>query len=167
MNNMANVDLIFQPTRSNELAALDLNVLSEQFRVSSVTDWTIPQAFLCLLLSAAVSDGHLAPEEMAQIQCLSVRSRALKALGPAGLVKANAEVNKRLKERPHGLQEACEVLPPDLRLPMFAHCVDIVLADGQLLQPEVDFLNRITAYLDLNPDDAQFVMKALLIKNRC
>lgn len=163
---MNNVDLIFQQAQTTDLAEIDVNVLTAQFRVQRVTDWTIPQSFLCLLLSAAVSDGHLAPEEMAEIQCLSIRSRTLKSLGPAGLVKANADVSQRLKERPRGLQEACEALPMDLRLPIFGHCVEIVLADGELLQPEVEFLNTITNHLDISGDDAQFVMKALLIKNR-
>jgi uncharacterized tellurite resistance protein B-like protein len=163
---MANVDLIFQPAPSQELAEFDLNVLTQQFRVPRVTDWTIPQAFLCLLLSAAVSDGHLAPEELAEIHCLSIRSRALKSLGAAGLVKANAEVSQRLKDRPRGLQEACEALPDDLRLPVFSHCVEIVLADGELLQPEVEYLSKIADYMGIAPEDAQYVMKALLIKNR-
>jgi uncharacterized tellurite resistance protein B-like protein len=161
-----NLDLIFQQAPPSELAEYDMTLLTQQFRLQRVTDWTIPQAFLCLLLSAAVSDGHLAPEEMAEIQCLSVRSRTFKPLGAAGLAAANAEVAKRLKERPRGLQEACEALPSDLRLPIFAHCVEIVLADGELLQLEIEFLNRITGYLDISSDDAQFVMKSLLIKNR-
>jgi uncharacterized tellurite resistance protein B-like protein len=163
---MNNVDLIFQQAQTTELAEMDINVLAQQFHVPRVTDWTIPQAFLCLLLSAAVADGVLAPEEMAEIQSLSIRSRSLKSLGPAGLVRANAEVSQRLKDRPRGLQEACEALPMDLRLPVFAHCVEIVLADGELLQPEVEFLNRITEFMDIAGEDAQFVMKALLIKNR-
>jgi uncharacterized tellurite resistance protein B-like protein len=53
-----------------------------------------------------------------------------------------------------------------MRLPVFAHCVDIILSDGNLAPVEADFLNRITAMLDLQADDAKRVMEVLLIKNR-
>ena len=119
-----------------------------------------------LLLAAAVSDGHLAPEEQAEITALGQRSRALKALDNKTLGAINAEVTKRLRDRPKGLEEACQALPNDLRLPIFGHCVEIVLADGVLLQSEIEFLNKIMMHLDIAPADAQFLIKALLIKNR-
>jgi uncharacterized tellurite resistance protein B-like protein len=163
---MTNLDLIFQPTPAKERSEFDLNVLTEKFRSQLVTDWTIPQAFLCLLLSAAVSDGNFSQEERVEVQSLCLRSRALKAVGVNGLAAANAEVAQRLKDRPKGLQEACESLPADMRLPVFAHCVDIILSDGELLQPEGEFLTKITGYLGVPLADAQRVMEVMLIKNR-
>ena len=65
-----------------------------------------------------------------------------------------------------GLREACESLPPDMRLPLFAHCVDIVLADGRLLPIEVEFLDRIMSFLGVDPAEGKRVMEVLLIKNR-
>jgi uncharacterized tellurite resistance protein B-like protein len=53
-----------------------------------------------------------------------------------------------------------------MRLPIFAHCVDIILADGALLPVEADFLNKIMAYLKLEPADGKRVMEVLLVKNR-
>lgn len=167
---MSGPDLIFTPQPSlpatQDASQLELSVLTEQFRMPTVTDWTIPEAFLCLLLAAAVSDGHLAPEEQAEITALGQRSRALKALDAKTLGQINSEVTKRLRDRPRGLEEACQALPNDLRLPIFGHCVEIVLADGVLLQSEIEYLNKIMMYLDIAPADAQFLIKAMLIKNR-
>ncbi|MET0545634.1 MAG: tellurite resistance TerB family protein [Caulobacterales bacterium] len=160
------LDLIFQATPPKERAEFDLGALTEKFRSTMVTDWTIPQAFLCLLLSAAVADGNFSQEERVEVQSLCLRSRALKAIGVNALAQVNAEVAQRLKERPKGLQEACESLPADLRLPVFAHCVDIILSDGELLQPEAEFLTKVTGYLGIPIAEAQRVMEVLLIKNR-
>jgi uncharacterized tellurite resistance protein B-like protein len=113
-----------------------------------------------------VADGNFSPEEKNEIQALCLRSRALKSLGAATLAQANVEVAKRLKERPKGLQEACETLPGDMRMPVFAHCVDIILSDGELLQPEAEFLSKITEYMGIGKTDAQRIMEVMLIKNR-
>ena len=53
-----------------------------------------------------------------------------------------------------------------MRLPLFAHCVDIVLSDGLLVPPEVDFLDRVMTFMGIDPHDGQRVMEVLLIKNR-
>lgn len=166
---MAEVLNIFQAPPEPERAAtstFDLGKLTEQFKQQRNTDWSVPEAFLCLLLSAAISDGNVSLEEQSEIYALARRSRALKTVNANQLAAANASVNKRLKERPEGLKEACESLPLDMRLPVFAHCVDIILADGALLAVEADFLNKIMGYLGLNPDEGKRVMEVMLIKNR-
>jgi len=126
----------------------------------------VPEAFLCLLLSAAAVDGNVALEEQAEIYALARRSRALKSVNANQLAAANASVNQRLKDRPNGLQEACLSLPADMRLPVFAHCVDIILADGSLLPVEADFLNKIMTFMGLDAVDGKRVMEVLLVKNR-
>lgn len=163
---MADVLNIFQAASAPERSTFDLNKLTEQFKQQRNTDWSIPEAFLCLLLSAAVSDGNVAIEEQAEIHALSRRSRALKTVTPNELAAANATVNQRLKSRPNGLQEACESLPMDMRLPIFAHCVDIILSDGALLPVEADFLNKIMAFLGIDPAEGKRVMEVMLVKNQ-
>ena len=54
----------------------------------------------------------------------------------------------------------------DMRLPVFAHCVDIVLADGALLAIEAEFLNKVMAFLGLDPNDGKRILEVLLVKNR-
>ena len=164
---MAEVLSIFtaspEPVRSQ---SFDLDELTKKFREHRATDWSVPEAFLCLLLSAAAADGNVSLEEQAEIHALARRSRALKSIAPSQLANANASVNQKLKNRPNGIQEACESLPMDMRLPVFAHCVDIILADGALLPVEAEFLNKISSFLGLEAADAKRVMEVLLVKNR-
>ncbi len=163
---MAGVLNIFQATPEPAASTFDLKQLTEQFQKTRNTDWSIPEAFLCLLLSSAVADGVVTLEEQAEIHALARRSRALKTVAQNDLAAANAAVNKKLKERPNGVQEACESLPTDMRLPVFAHCVDIILADGELVQAEAEYLNRITGFLGIDSADAKRVMEVMLVKNR-
>ncbi len=164
---MADVMNIFQASpEPKQPSSFDFDKLTEQFKQHRNTDWTVPEAFLCLLLAAASADGVVAREEQAEIRALTRRSRALKSVSEQQLAEANSVVVERLKNRPNGLQEACESLPMDMRLPVFAHCVDIILADGALLPVEAEFLNQISAYLRLDAADSKRVMEVLLVKNR-
>ena len=153
-------------TESSPMAWFDLRELLEQFEKPRNLDWSIPEAFVCLLLSAAIANGDCSIEERAEIESLSRRSRALKSVSASQLAKANAIVCQRLDGHPDGLREACESLPAEMRLPLFAHCIDIVLSDGLLAPSEVGFLNRIMTFMEIDPCDGRRVMEVLLIKNR-
>jgi uncharacterized tellurite resistance protein B-like protein len=158
---------IFQaPAERPPASSFNLEKLAADFGKSRNTDWTVVEAFLCLLLASVSADGVFAKEEAEEIKALLMRSRALKTLDQAALATANATISKRMAERKDGLAEACSALPADMRLPVFAHCVDIILSDGSLVAVEADFLNRITGLLELNPEEAKRVMEVLLIKNR-
>lgn len=144
----------------------DLSRLEQEFNENSESDWTIPEAFLCLLLEAAFADGSLAPEERDEIAALVKRSRTMKRLSPQQMAAVNQTVNERMRERKEGLREACLALPHDMRLSVFAHCVDIVLADRQLRETEEDFLNRISDIMQLDPNMTTAIKRVMLIKNR-
>jgi uncharacterized tellurite resistance protein B-like protein len=157
---------IFQAPQERPPSNFNLEKLAADFGKNRNTDWTVGEAFLCLLLCAVSADGVFAREEQEEVKALLLRSRALKSMNASQLAKANAVIQKRLTERKSGLEEACTALPSDMRLPVFAHCVDIILSDGNLAAIEADFLNRITTMMELPPDDAKRVMEILLIKNR-
>ncbi len=158
---------IFQATADKPPPpTFDLEKLAADFGKNRNTDWSVGEAFLCLLLCAVSADGVFAREEQEEVKALMMRSRALKSLTPNQLAQANAVIAKRLAERKNGLDEACSALPVDMRLPVFAHCVDLILSDGNLVTTEADFLNRITSLLELQADEAKRVMEVLLIKNR-
>lgn len=156
---------VFQSFAVEEKTSFNLEKLSDKFRHRN-TDWTIPEAFLCVLISAAMADGDFNVDERDTIMTLARRSRALSSLSPQDLATANNIVNERLHNRPNALEEACETLPADMCLPVFAHCVDIILSDGQLLQTEAQFLQSLVPKLDLNPDEARRVMEVLLLKGQ-
>jgi uncharacterized tellurite resistance protein B-like protein len=157
---------IFQAPAERPSSSLNLEKLAAEFGQNRNTDWTVGEAYLCLLLTAVSVDGVFVREEQEEVKALLLRSRTLKALGQNQLAQANAVIQKRLEERKNGLEEACKALPSDMRLCVFAHCVDIILSDGNLATVEADYLNRITTMMDLPPEDAKRVMEILLIKNR-
>lgn len=154
---------IFQQFTVESKSPFDVDKLADRFRHRN-TGWTIPEAFLAILLSAAIADGSLNEEEGQTIQAVARRSRALSSLAPADLARANDSVNERLQARPAALQEACETLPADMCMPVFAHCVEIILSDGQLLKTEADFLQNLATLLDITPENSRRIMEVLLLK---
>lgn len=165
-NETGQVINIFAPPAEKPPSTFNLEKLAADFSKNRNTDWTVGEAFLCILLCAVSADGVYAREEQEEVKALLMRSRVLKAMNPSQLAQANAVIAKRLAERKDGLEEACTALPADMRLSVFSHCVDLVLSDGNLVAVEADFLNRVTALLELQPDEAKGVMEVLLIKNR-
>ncbi|HPE48203.1 MAG TPA: tellurite resistance TerB family protein [Hyphomonas sp.] len=146
-------------------ASFSLKELVTQFP-DHKSDWTIPEAFLCLILSAAFADGRVAQQELEEIRALAHRSRTLKNLDENELAHANNVVLKRRADRPEWLSEACETLPTDMRLSVFAHCLDISLADGVIVQAEADFLEQLIKELRINREDARLITKVISLKHR-
>lgn len=163
----SDVPSVFAPAADREVhRTFDFRDLAERTGYRPATDWTIPEAFLCLILLAAAADGFVPAEEHLEIRALARRSRVLKTIDAAHLAKLNRVVSDRLKHRPNGLREACEALPTDMRPAILAHCADLLLADGALAPAEAEFLNRITSHLGLHEDEARRIVEVLLIKNR-
>lgn len=166
---MSDLKILFSADENpekSENAFPDISRLEQEFNDNSESDWTIPEAFLCLLLEAAFADGSLADEEREEIAALVKRSRTMKRLSPQQMSAVNQTVNERMRDRKEGLREACLALPHDMRPSVFAHCVDIVLADRQLRETEEEFLNRITEIMQLDPNMATAIRRVMLIKNR-
>lgn len=130
------------------------------------SSWTPQEALFAVLFSATVCDGGLDRIEQETLLALIHRSRALKALGDDELEDLNASVSAKLHARENeALEEACQTLPSVLRLPLFAHALDIVLADGDLTQKESAFLNRLAAYLQLAEPDVRRIADVIVLKN--
>lgn len=128
--------------------------------------WSAPEAFVAVLFSAVTCDGELAPVEHEELLALVHRSRALKSLTPQQLSVLNTQVLERLRSSDNGLQEACQALPAEARLPVFAHALDLVLADGELNEDEADFLNAIILYLKLDRADVERIADVMVLKNQ-
>lgn len=154
---------IFEAFTVERSRPFDLDRLADKFRHRNM-GWSIPEAYLGILFCAAMADGHFGGEETDAIRGIARRSRALAALSPSDLAMANNVVNQRLHDNPQALVEACQTLPADMCLPVFAHCVDIALSDGELLQAEAEFLHSLVPMLDIEPDNARRVMEVLLLK---
>lgn len=131
-------------------------------------DWSVPEAFLAVLLAAAHADFEVTAEEEEQIKGLRKRSRLLKSLPNEKIRKALTSAQEKLKLRPDdGLKAACECLPHVLRMPVFALAVDIVLADGKLLDSEEAFIEKISKWLSIDKAIDWQIKRIMLIKNNC
>jgi uncharacterized tellurite resistance protein B-like protein len=166
---MADLDItIFQGGNAPQMAPaqFDIETLVQEYRVNKTGDWPIPDAFLCCILAAAAADNRMTEEERIEVLALSRRSKVLKKLSPAELAKANENVKQKMSTRPQAVQEACESLPVDMRLPLFAHCVDIVLADGTWHPAEAELLARLVGFMRLDTAEARRIIETMMVKNK-
>jgi uncharacterized tellurite resistance protein B-like protein len=115
---------------------------------------------------ATTCDGQLAAVEHEELLALVHRSRALKSLSTNELAEINTKIVARLRDADSALQEACKSLPEEMRLPLFAHALDLVLADGELKQDEAEFLDSIVLHLGLDRESVERVSSVIALKNR-
>ncbi|MEM7766675.1 MAG: tellurite resistance TerB family protein [Pseudomonadota bacterium] len=147
----------------NELPDLDE---AERMFDDSDSDWSMPEAFLCLVLEAAFADGEMAAEERQEIAALVRRCRTMKRLTPERLAQVNQTVIDRVKaDREGSIKEACRVLPRDMRMSVYTHCMDIVLADRKFRDSEEAFLKKISDYMGLEDETVSIIRKVMFIKN--
>lgn len=128
--------------------------------------WSVPEAFITVLLAAVSCDGEMAAVEHEELLALVHRSRALKSLSINQLADLNIKAVGRLRDQPGALAEACAALPPDARPSVFAHALDLVLADGELTIDEADFLNALILNLKLDRQDVAKIADVIVLKNR-
>jgi hypothetical protein len=128
---------------------------------------TTRQAFAALVLGALNSDGRGTPEEMLRINGLFNSTRLFR--------QPSAEPAQAVLERVvdlfnvHGfgvvLGAAAKALPEELRAPVFAIAVDLVLADGQASGEERKFIDGLQALLQVPDEAALKIVEVILIKN--
>jgi hypothetical protein len=152
-------------TTGSAVARFDVTKLQSSLGSQRGSDWTIGEACFFLLTHAASTTQLAASVEVDMVRSIISGSRSLNLLSPAQLANMNSTVHTRAM-RPGMLAEACRTLPADMRLSLFAQCVDIIMADGELRPPGADFLNEIAFHLQLDQHDAQRMFEMLLIKNR-
>lgn len=156
---------LFAPVTTQKKEPFSLKELVAEFP-NSQSDWSIPESFFCLVLSAALADGRMAQQESEELKALSHRSRILRNLDPNELAALNRTVVKRRADRPEWLSEACRALPHDMHLSVFVHCLDICLADGAMVAAEAEFLETLLEHLSVSEDDARQATRILSVKNR-
>lgn len=146
--------------------ALSWGALLEAESEKPAANWSIPEAFLTILFSAVTCDGELAAVEHEELLALAHRSRALKTLTTRQLSDLNIKIMERMRNGGDVLREACAELPQDMRTPVFAHALDLVLADGELNEDEADFLNGLILNLKLDREDVERIAAVIELKNR-
>ena len=138
----------------------------ENLQVPRQNDWTIPQAYMCVLLAAVFADKQAVEPEIEYVRALVRRCRTLHGAHPNALAQLDSEVRDRMRKRHDYLGEACAAMPRDMHLALFTHCVDIVLADGTLDNSEREFLDALIEKMSITHADARKVMEVIFEKNR-
>jgi tellurite resistance protein len=129
------------------------------------TGWTIPEAYIGLMLAAASADGRIDNEELREISAVARRSRALRSLTPEQVLAAAEGARQRFEQKPDSaVGDACKTLPAELCLPAFTHCVDIVVSDGELLDSEARWLEGIMPQLDIDEDHGRRILEVMMLK---
>jgi len=164
MSNDKGDNRLFSQYAVQQQTAFDVNKLGNSHRHQD-RGWSIPEAYIGLMVAAAKADGRVDVEEESEIAAVARRSRALRSLSPEQLADAQAKASARLRENTeNAIDDACKTLPAELCLPAFTHCVDIVLADGELLESEARWLEGVMPKLDIDADHGRRILEVLLLK---
>lgn len=128
-------------------------------------DWSLEEALVAILYSAAAVDGPLAEREREELLHFERRSRTLSSLSHQALSALNARVVERLRYGGGTLADACATISLGLRLPIFALALDLMLGDGELDSGEADFVNTLVLRLGLEGPDIERVSEVMAPKN--
>ncbi len=144
---------------------LDMEKLAANWSVPK-TGWSVPEAYLGLLLATAFSDGGYTKEEQEEVLRVAKRSPVLSRLSMQDLAEANNAVTERFRSHPEAVRECCETLPDEMKLAVLGHCVEIATADGQLHRSEMTTIERIVEHLGVDTKKATHVVEHVLMMAR-
>jgi len=125
------------------------------------------KAFLALLAAATEADGFVTSEERQELIAICHRTPFFEAMSLEALEELRASLVPRLtKKKIADLTEhAARSVPKAYRLSVFAHVVDLIMADRVVLQSERQFVERLQILLKISDEDASRIARALKIKN--
>jgi len=145
---------------------VDFDRILKMSNVPGNHGWSIAEAYMCVLLDAVWADDDAVPEEKAYLSALVKRCQTLRGKSDNELARLNISVMDKRKNQPHYLMNACNALPSDMHKTLFAHAIDIVMADGTLHPDEEAYLESLMDYMRIHPDDVRKIMEVMLDKNR-
>lgn len=128
--------------------------------------WSIEEAYMCVLLDAVWADDEAVPEEKAYLAALVKRCQTLRGKSDNELARLNVAVMEKRQQQPDYLENACHALPSDMHKTLFAHAIDIVMADGTLHPAEESFLDSLMQKMRIEASDVRKIMEVMLDKNR-
>jgi hypothetical protein len=126
------------------------------------------EATVTILVSAVAADGVLAQQEADRLDALLPSLRLFQQTSP-GHVRDLTETALGLlgSHGPEVLLPACaELIPEDLRAPLFALAVELVIVDGDVGGGEMQFVDALKAALAIEDDVAAAVIDVLVMKSR-
>nr|WP_070959931.1 tellurite resistance TerB family protein [Hyphomonas sp. Mor2] len=149
------------PASDSEQSASDL--LNQ---AQTINDWSIAEAYMCLLLEAIFADDKVDPNEKQYLHALVKRAKTFAGLSDHELSRLNLTVMERRNQRPDCVAEACSALPVSMHKTIFAHALDIVLSDGELHPKERDYLDELMVKMEMPQETARNIMQVIFDKNK-
>lgn len=128
---------------------------------------TVEEAFAGIMLATAAADGQISDEEVSVFNSAANR---LKIFAPMPGAEFSSMIDRLFRslnnEGPASLLQQCaEILPDDLRAPAFCNAVDLVFADGEVLEDEKEVIEGLAQLLGIESGDAEMIVNVLAIKN--
>ncbi|HVL46961.1 MAG TPA: tellurite resistance TerB family protein [Candidatus Thermoplasmatota archaeon] len=126
------------------------------------------EGFAGIALAAVAADGVLTEEEAQSLGATLSRMKLFRAMNPREFNAVFEKVVKRARSKGVDtlLAESSAAIPKDLRATAFAISTDLVLADGEVSDDELKFLERIAKSLEVPEAEAERIVEVLQIKNR-
>lgn len=122
-------------------------------------------AYACILLACIAGDGISESESTALY--LALKSKSMFAHLDIGDVVGRAvDYYQRIGTPSMLIDAAIGSISEGTKLPLFANCVDIILADGQVTKEEEEILDYLKGKFNVPDDLAQKAVEVLLVKNK-
>lgn len=141
------------------------NTFGESESPSKLTKET---AFLGLLMLADFSDGNVSEEEVRAFGSTICRMKLYRDMTESQLNRLIDKAAGFIKRSglETALQKFAEVIPENLRKPVFANACNQILADGVVEAEEKEFINNLRRALQISGDDAQTIAQVMVWKNQ-
>jgi hypothetical protein len=126
------------------------------------------EAAVTILMAAAASDGALARQEADRLDALLPSMRLFQQASPEHMRCMMATALDVLGSNgPNSWLPACaELIPEDMRAPLFALAVELVMVDGDVAESETRFVDALKAALTIDDEVAAGVIDVLVMKSR-
>jgi hypothetical protein len=133
--------------------------------------WSKEEAFLCLLLAAALADGNAHADEIEEIEALFHRLNVFEKQGRDKVAEMRRKVQSKLMPeegkpmKAETWKSAAKTLTKNNLGPTaFANAADIVFADRVVESEEVEFLRQLIAELNVEAH-ANDIIRIIKLKN--
>jgi uncharacterized tellurite resistance protein B-like protein len=128
---------------------------------------TLDQAFVALLIATMEANQHTSPEEAARAHHIIWSMKRFRR--KSGETVGRLIDDMRNLVEAHGalsvVAAAAGAIPTGRRSAAFALASDLILADGRIEPAERRFLKRLGDDLELDRDEREHLLNAMLVKN--
>jgi len=136
-------------------------------RTGTTVRLTVDQAVIAVLIAAMDANQHVSREEAWRAHHLIWSMRRFRNQPGEKVDRLTDTVRARMETlgKPAVLQAAARTLPAQLRQPVFAAAIDLMLVDTRLERSEKDFVAELATALKVPSKLAGEILRVLLIKN--